>query len=681
MLPQVSMLAIKKRRMSNVQVPLPEPGPRLCAFCSWTLWLALLLVCGCTPPGPRALLKGQRLIQEGKYEQAIESLQTAVRLLPKNAQAYNHLGLAWHGNRQFGPALVAYQKALVLDHNLAAARFNLGCLLLEQNDPAAAIEHLTTFTMLQPASVDGWLKLGNAQLRAHKLDAAEKAYKTVLAQYPRHPEVLNGLGVIQLQRKRPQEALSYFNFAIAQNPNYAPALLNAAVLNQQSLNNRQTALEKYRQYLALVPRPANWDAVATLASRLDAELNPAPVRLAQANPTLAPPVRSNVPASISTPVVKSNLTASLSPPVRTNLTASSTPPGRAASNHPPAVVAIPTLHTNPPPATATPATSPPRIVAQTNQAFTNPFAVALAKPLIPEPAKPPTPPPPKPSEIEVTRVPDELVVQPPQEILVVRPPILPTPGLSERPSAKPTNSAPSVLPNTDSKPDKRGLFSRLNPFGGKPKSSTKEKAPVSPPETPKPDVIVVAARTPTNTIMAATPAPAPVVFPRYSYLSPAKPVPGNRREAERFFAEGIRSQQSGRPSQALAAYQRATQLDPAYFEAYYNQGLAAYGMANWKESLADYERALAIKPNSLDARYNFALALQQASYPLDAAEELLEILNERQAETRAHLLLANLYARQLNQPKLARQSYLKVLEQDPHHPKAAEIRYWLAANP
>src|SRR5712692_6107632 len=139
----------KECPMPNAQVPMPAQGGRFCKFCSFAFCLALLLICGCTPPGPRALLKGQRLIREGKYEEAIESLQTATRLLPKNAQAYNHLGLALHGNRQFGPALAAYQKALALDHNLAAARFNLGCLLLEQNDPAGALEHLTSFTLLQ----------------------------------------------------------------------------------------------------------------------------------------------------------------------------------------------------------------------------------------------------------------------------------------------------------------------------------------------------------------------------------------------------------------------------------------------------------------------------------------------------------------------------------------------------
>jgi tetratricopeptide (TPR) repeat protein len=132
---------------------------------------------------------------------------------------------------------------------------------------------------------------------------------------------------------------------------------------------------------------------------------------------------------------------------------------------------------------------------------------------------------------------------------------------------------------------------------------------------------------------------------------------------------------------AVAAYEKATRLDPAYFEAYYNQGLAVYEMGNWQPCLAAYEFALAIQPDALDARYNFALALKQANYPQDAANELIRILKSAPEEVRAHLSLANLYAQQLRQPKLAREHYSRVLELDPRHPKAAEIRYWLAATP
>src|SRR6185503_1111133 len=138
-------------------------------------WLGLLLVAswllgGCSEPGPRALLKGERLIRDGKFEQAVQRLQTASRLLPKNAQAWNYLGLAYHGNQQYPQALDAYQKALALDYKLAAAHYNLGCLLLELHKPSEAIDQLVSYTYLQPNAVDGWMRMATAELRARKLD-------------------------------------------------------------------------------------------------------------------------------------------------------------------------------------------------------------------------------------------------------------------------------------------------------------------------------------------------------------------------------------------------------------------------------------------------------------------------------------------------------------------------------
>src|SRR3954453_9207709 len=142
MVPKQPMLAIKNRLTSV-----------LCL----ALTTGALLFSGCTPPGPRALLNGERLIQEGKWEEAILTLQKATQLLPNNAQAWNHLGLAYHGNHQPELALKCYKSALWLDRNLPPARYNLGCLLLEQNDITGALEQLTSFTFLQPSSPDGWI--------------------------------------------------------------------------------------------------------------------------------------------------------------------------------------------------------------------------------------------------------------------------------------------------------------------------------------------------------------------------------------------------------------------------------------------------------------------------------------------------------------------------------------------
>src|SRR6185295_19652079 len=141
MLPPRMMVVIKK-------------SGRKCLWCA----CAVLFISGCTPAGPGALLKGERLIREGKYEQALEKLMTATQLLPKEARAWNYLGLAHQGNGQPAEAERAYRAALALDHKLAAARYNLGCLYLEQNKPAQAVDELTSYSLLQQADLNCWLK-------------------------------------------------------------------------------------------------------------------------------------------------------------------------------------------------------------------------------------------------------------------------------------------------------------------------------------------------------------------------------------------------------------------------------------------------------------------------------------------------------------------------------------------
>jgi tetratricopeptide (TPR) repeat protein len=184
----------------------------------------------------------------------------------------------------------------------------------------------------------------------------------------------------------------------------------------------------------------------------------------------------------------------------------------------------------------------------------------------------------------------------------------------------------------------------------------------------------------------ASPAESPATSIRYTYGSPARPPAGNRVEAERLFAQGLRAQQDHRISEAVAAYRAATQADPGFFEAQSNLGLAAFDAGDMAQSLSAYETALAIVPDSFNARFNFALALKKGNYVMDAAQELerLLVLNVTGSPAHlasAHLMLANLYSEQFHQPRAARPHYLKVLELDPRNPQATVIRYWLRDNP
>ena len=240
------------------------------------LLVAALWLTGCGPPGPRALLEGKRLIEQGQYPAAIESLNTAAELMDTNAQAWNYLGLAYHLAGQPDAAAGAYQKALKLDRDLMVAHYNLGCLLLEQNQPdklEAARDELTAFTLHEGNSAPGWVKLGTVELRQRDSAAAEKCFWQALQLGSNNPEALNGLGLVELQyNNRHRQAVACFENALAQQPQYAPALLNLAIISQAYPNERPLALQKYREYLALNPHPANWDAVNAIASQLEQEI-------------------------------------------------------------------------------------------------------------------------------------------------------------------------------------------------------------------------------------------------------------------------------------------------------------------------------------------------------------------------------------------------------------------------
>lgn len=631
-------------------------------FSGCPLWLmgvlGLALVCGCGDPGPRALLKGDDYLKAGQFEKALEQFQTAVRLLPNTAQAWNHLGLAHHQLHQSQEAFKAYNNALMLDNKLAAARFNLGCLLLEQGNPKAAVEDLTSFTMLHPGSIDGWLQLGSAQRLAGSFDAAERSYRNILELEPGHAAALNGLGLVQKDRRRPLDALQYFNEAVTRNPAFAPALYNAAVVSQIDLNNRRLALEKYRQYLALSPRPKNWEEVSLVTRELEFSLerNPLaptsrtnPVALASNTKGTTPPVRSNAPPPL--PPTAAALNETKAKPLETSHNNKATPVDSHEVTRPPTnatpskeikTSTIPTVQiaSNTAPVKATP---PPKIENQKPE----PPARTNTPPAAREPARAPS-----------------------------TPTVASAPGRNSTPQPTPpatgrTQPAPTLSPAPPSQPV------------SEPRATTLTRPPASAGVTSAPvslgNLETNRVRPPAPLAMANPQTPSSV--PRYKYRHPAAPPSGDRDKAEAELNEGMKWHRAGRQAVAIQHYQAAAKLDPSYFHAYYHQGLAAYQTADWQHSLYSYEVALAIQPDHADAHFNFCLALKQANYPLDAVNELQKLLQAHPDHDGAHLTLGNLYSQQFNDFKKARIHYSKVLELKPRHPEAARIRYWLAANP
>ena len=178
----------------------------------------------------------------------------------------------------------------------------------------------------------------------------------------------------------------------------------------------------------------------------------------------------------------------------------------------------------------------------------------------------------------------------------------------------------------------------------------------------------------------------PIVVPeisgvaRYKYINPQRPKPvavENPKRLDSMFNQAFHLYQIKEFDKAITGYRGLLEINPAHQQAHVNIAITMQVMGDVKASLSAYEKALAINPFSQPAREGFASALNQSGFFIDAAVEFHKLLKVHRDNVPAHLGLGVLYAQHLNQPDKAEYYYRRVLELNPQHSEAANIRRWL----
>jgi len=659
---------------------------------------AVLLFAGCQPSGPEALQRGDAALRAGNSAEAIRLLELAATKLPTDAEVWNRLGLAYHDAGRTTEAQKAYLRALEFNRNLFDVHFNLGELLLEQSLFREAEARYRTYLNASPdnaRNADAWRGVGLA-LQAQRQNAnAEVALNNAVQLDPADAVAWNALGLARIQSRKTREAFDAFQRASKADPNLASARLNLAVTAHQHLGDRRAALQHYRDFLNLQSQGPEADAARIAVRDLEIRLGlvrPEPA-LTSSNsaPSMAAPSSSRPPERVPAPSV-----APSNPPPRSVVVSNPPPkPVVVVSNPPPKPVVVVT--TPPPPAVV--AVVPPPAPIQ---------KVVTPEPLPPAPKPKPEPEPaPKAQPLQVVRVDEEPPPRPASDRLPVPVPEtrpvepVPVPEPAAEPDvadARASRGDVAVEPESaagDAKKS-RSLWQKANPVtwgnpvkwfkkdaatatapvpATRPKPAPKPTAPVA-----KPAAVPSVASKPVIKVTPLPPAPKPE-FPRYQRLNPVTPVPGDRAAAAAEFQRGIAAHERGDATAAIAAYRRAVGLDPSHFEAQHNLSLAALQQGDVVGALKAGEMALVIQPQSALARYNFAVALQRGRYPADAAEELEKVTVLNPDDANAQVALASLCAGTLQEPARARAAYRRVLEINPNHPQAENIRRWLELHP
>ncbi len=110
---------------------------------------------------------GQKAVDAGDFNKAIEYLEKAVEANPKSADSYNLLGYSYRKLGDVDKAFVYYRQALALDRDHRGANEYIGELYLETGELAKAEEHLARLGSACRYRCDEYKELSQA-VKAYK---------------------------------------------------------------------------------------------------------------------------------------------------------------------------------------------------------------------------------------------------------------------------------------------------------------------------------------------------------------------------------------------------------------------------------------------------------------------------------------------------------------------------------
>ncbi|MFN4848846.1 tetratricopeptide repeat protein, partial [Microcystis sp.] len=223
------------------------------------------------------------------YEQALTVINQAISLLPNNPNYYNEKcgvlselkrydeGLAainqaidlapraaWYGNRgniyinqqKYELALADYNKAILLNPNLAGAYYNRGVLYRLQEKYDLALADWNKAIEINPNFAEAYVNRGALYYDLQKYELALADWNKAIKINPNLAQAYYNRGLLYHNQQKYELALADYNKAIDINPNYALAYNNRGNL-YKNLQKYELALSDYSKAIKINPNDAD----------------------------------------------------------------------------------------------------------------------------------------------------------------------------------------------------------------------------------------------------------------------------------------------------------------------------------------------------------------------------------------------------------------------------------------
>jgi Flp pilus assembly protein TadD len=165
------------------------------------------------PEASPDVLRGERLLAEGKVSEAKRVFQQALADDPDDPRAWLDLGLVHEAGGDFAGAEKAYRRATEADANFAEAFNNLGVLLREGGELTEATKMLERAVVLNPRLAAARFNLGLAYEEQGRVAEAEREYLVTIDRLPNDPVPRINLAMMLLDTGRLDDAATQLRAA------------------------------------------------------------------------------------------------------------------------------------------------------------------------------------------------------------------------------------------------------------------------------------------------------------------------------------------------------------------------------------------------------------------------------------------------------------------------------------
>ncbi|HCV33016.1 MAG TPA: hypothetical protein DGO89_24505 [Microcoleaceae bacterium UBA9251] len=172
---------------------------------------------------------GNSLVEEGKFDRAIECYSRAIELNPNLAIAYHNLGEMLLGEKRWEEAIANYEKAIEINPKFCESYHSLGKTWADRGELDKAIACQRKSLEINPNYARACLSLGNVLVQKGEFDAAINCYHQAININGNSAWAHNYLGEAFAQQSRWQESVICYRKAIELNPNLPWFYLNLGI--------------------------------------------------------------------------------------------------------------------------------------------------------------------------------------------------------------------------------------------------------------------------------------------------------------------------------------------------------------------------------------------------------------------------------------------------------------------